>query len=495
MNQRIPYRIAILAMGGQGGGVLTNWLVALAENNDYVAQASSVPGVAQRTGATLYYVEIIKKEGDKKPVLSLMPFEEEVDLVVAAELMEGARALQRGLITPDKTTTIISSHRVFSVAEKISKTDGAVDSQKLIEPVQKSSKKSIFFDMNEIAESNKGVISAALFGAIAGSNVLPFPKEQYESIIEQGGKAVETNLKIFNLGYDLANAQAQSLPVLSRKIANAEINPSITQKITHLNSDVQSIIAHGYNLCLEYQNKKYAEKYMDYLKDYLNKDNDNKEYEYFLLEFARYLALFMCYEDLIRVAQLKVSKQRSDEIINSFQAQNKVFFVEDYFHPRYQEIADILPNSSGNWLMNSPKIAKYIDSIFGGKKKLSVNKLSGFFQLKIVSSLRFMRPSSYRFNKEQQAMNKWFEQVNFLLEQDVNLARYFVTARRIIKGYSGTYERSVQMYALFDELIDNYIKDEENKPNLQATKLADIVELALNQEKNEVKSKLKEIYG
>ena len=53
-----PIKIAILAMGGEGGGVLADWIVNLGEENGYFAQTTSVPGVAQRTGATIYYVEL-----------------------------------------------------------------------------------------------------------------------------------------------------------------------------------------------------------------------------------------------------------------------------------------------------------------------------------------------------------------------------------------------------------------------------------------------------
>ena len=56
-----PITIAILAMGGEGGGVLAEWIVDLAEHGGYVAQMTSVPGVAQRTGATNYYVELFPK--------------------------------------------------------------------------------------------------------------------------------------------------------------------------------------------------------------------------------------------------------------------------------------------------------------------------------------------------------------------------------------------------------------------------------------------------
>ena len=59
IDQTKPLCIAVLAMGGQGGGVLVDWIVALAESEGWIAQSTSVPGVAQRTGATIYYVEMI----------------------------------------------------------------------------------------------------------------------------------------------------------------------------------------------------------------------------------------------------------------------------------------------------------------------------------------------------------------------------------------------------------------------------------------------------
>ena len=108
-------RIAILAMGGEGGGVLANWLVDLGEHNGYIAQLTSVPGVAQRTGATIYYLELFPASAAKNgraPVLALMPVPGDVDIVIASELMEAGRAIQRGIVTPDRTTLIASTNRV-----------------------------------------------------------------------------------------------------------------------------------------------------------------------------------------------------------------------------------------------------------------------------------------------------------------------------------------------------------------------------------------------
>ena len=108
-----PITIAVLALGGEGGGVLADWIVDVAEHGGYLAQATSVPGVAQRTGATVYYLELFPKNAaqaaGRAPVLALMPMPGDVDVVLASELMEAARALERGFVTPDRTLLIAST--------------------------------------------------------------------------------------------------------------------------------------------------------------------------------------------------------------------------------------------------------------------------------------------------------------------------------------------------------------------------------------------------
>src|SRR5262249_22900275 len=122
-----PITIAILAMGGEGGGVLADWLVDVAEHGAHLAQVTSVPGVAQRTGATVYYLELFAdkdaKAAGRDPVLALMPVPGDIDLVVASELMEAGRAIERGLVTPERTTLIASTHRVYPMPEKIALPD------------------------------------------------------------------------------------------------------------------------------------------------------------------------------------------------------------------------------------------------------------------------------------------------------------------------------------------------------------------------------------
>ncbi|TIT71553.1 MAG: hypothetical protein E5W56_21715, partial [Mesorhizobium sp.] len=95
----------------------------------YIAQSTSVAGVAQRTGATIYYIEMARDTG-RLPVFALSPSQGDVDILIAAELMEAGRAIIRGFVTPERTTLIASSHRIAAVSEKIEPGDGRASSEK-----------------------------------------------------------------------------------------------------------------------------------------------------------------------------------------------------------------------------------------------------------------------------------------------------------------------------------------------------------------------------
>ncbi|MGH8798460.1 MAG: indolepyruvate oxidoreductase subunit beta family protein, partial [Caldimonas sp.] len=67
-----PVTILVCALGGEGGGVLAEWLVDAATRCGHSVQSTSIPGVAQRTGATTYYIEVFPRPdaelGGRRPV-------------------------------------------------------------------------------------------------------------------------------------------------------------------------------------------------------------------------------------------------------------------------------------------------------------------------------------------------------------------------------------------------------------------------------------------
>ncbi|MBL8675031.1 MAG: 2-oxoacid:acceptor oxidoreductase family protein, partial [Rhodospirillales bacterium] len=215
-------RVAILiaAMGGEGGGVLTDWIVAAATGAGFVVQSTSIPGVAQRTGATTYYVEIVPPDAARRrnarPVLALNPALGEVDVMMATELMEAARAAANGWMSPDRTTLIASTHRVFAMSERLAMGDGRFDTGQLLRAVKEFSHDRVLFDMEQAAEESGGVLNAVLLGALAGTGRTPVPVEAFEAAVKAGGKAVAANLAGFRFG--LAHARGD-LEELAREAA------------------------------------------------------------------------------------------------------------------------------------------------------------------------------------------------------------------------------------------------------------------------------------
>src|SRR5688572_25233809 len=166
-----PITLLIAALGGEGGGVMADWLMEAATQCGFPAQATSIPGVAQRTGATTYYLEVFPFKRDeldgKEPVLSLTPSPGNVDVMVASELVEAGRAMLNGFVSPQRTTLIASTHRIYATVEKMQMADGRFDSERVLEAARELAKRAVLFDMRKLAQESGTVINAMRFGAMA----------------------------------------------------------------------------------------------------------------------------------------------------------------------------------------------------------------------------------------------------------------------------------------------------------------------------------------
>ncbi|MGB9242870.1 MAG: indolepyruvate oxidoreductase subunit beta family protein, partial [Candidatus Acidiferrales bacterium] len=358
LHKRTPkaITIAILAMGGEGGGVLADWIVDLAECSGYRAQTTSVPGVAQRTGSTIYYLEIFPEEevqaACKEPILALMPVPGEVDIVLASELMEAGRAIQRGLVTPDRTTLIASTNRVYSMTEKTAITDGRVDSAKVIEASNTAAKTFIHGDFARIAEDTRSVISASLFGALAATGALPFRREQFEDAIRKGGVGVESSLAAFDAGFRAATDRASSA-IGKTEPAKGEVGPRLQPLAAKIESEFPApsheILLAGVERLADYQDVAYAADYLKRLEAIRDTDAKfGRAHSALLSETARYLALWMSYEDAPRVADLKIRRTRFDRVQQDARVDpSQMLQIKEFLHPRVQEIADMVPAPLG----------------------------------------------------------------------------------------------------------------------------------------------------
>lgn len=450
-----PIAIAILAMGGQGGGVLADWIVSMAEAEGWVAQSTSVPGVAQRTGATIYYVELLRPSAEgRMPVLSLMPTQGDVDIVLAAEFMEAGRSMMRGLVTPEKTTLIASTHRSYAVGEKEVPGDGTGDPQKVADASGIAARKSIVFDMQTLAEKNGSVISSAMFGALAGANVLPFARQAFEDAVRAGGKGVDASLRAFAAAYERAEKGAAD-PVrrkpavtptaLPASAGHPKLDALLARLRAELPESAYAIAFAGLKKVVDWQDPRYGDDYLDRLIALHARDADagGDAHDFaFTQAAAKYLANAMTYDDVVRVADLKTRATRFERVRKEVGAKaEQVVYTTEYMHPRMEEVAGTLPAAIGRWLTAHRGLYEGLDRFVSKGRHVKTGTLFWFAGLYFVSALKPMRRGMLRHEMEMAHIARWLDTAIAVLPVNYELATATLSARRLIKGYSDTHSR------------------------------------------------------
>ena len=449
-----PIKIAVLAMGGEGGGVLADWIVDLAEQAGYIAQTTSVAGVAQRTGATIYYLELFPRAAAEsegaEPVLALIPTPGDVDVLLASELMEAGRAVQRGLVTPDRTTLIASTHRVYAIAEKTAMGDGRTDAAQIEAACAAAARRFVRFDMAALSERHGSVISAVLFGALCGSGVLPFGRQAFEDTIRRGGVGIQASLAAFAEGAARAAGDAAPDPaqaVAAPKPAPAtHPNPQVQALLQRLHSQFapahQAVLAEGLRRLVDYQDPAYAQTYLDRMQALAAHGHDA-----LTAEAARHLALWMSYEDTVRVADLKTRAARFERVRGEVKlGPDQLLQINEFLHPRLQEICETLPAAWGRWLMNSGAPRRLVERFTTQGRVVQTSSLGGFLLLYGLAGLRRFRRSSLRYEQENARIEAWLQAVHATVPADPALALEIVRCQRLVKGYSDTHERGVRHF-------------------------------------------------
>lgn len=467
-----PITIAVLAMGGEGGGVLADWLVALGEAEGYAAQMTSVPGVAQRTGATIYYIELFKPAhaGERRvPVLAMMPAPGEVDVVIASELMEAGRAVQRELVSVERTTLITSTHRVYSMTEKMAMGDGRVDSGQLLRAVHASARRLVAADFAELARQAGTVISAPLFGALAGAAVLPFSRSAFEATIRASGVGVQASLAAFVTAFERTTAgdraaavdQAMSGDPTTMEAATAttrEVNAQ-ADPLARLGKDlrgfarrlaqefpaaVHETLIHGLVRLADYQDTEYASTYLDRLQPLVATAKLEPE---LLEETARHLALWMSYEDTIRVADLKTRSARFERVAREQRLTGaQLLEIREFMHPRVEEFADTLPAGLGRWLLSSHWLRARLAASTRKGRVVATHSMTGFLMLYLIGGLRRWRRGTLRFANEDALIREWLDTIVGLSRTDWQLALEVARLQRLVKGYGDTHARGTRNY-------------------------------------------------
>ncbi|PZR00148.1 MAG: hypothetical protein DI533_05970 [Cereibacter sphaeroides] len=459
-------KLAVMAVGGQGGGVLAGWIEDVARASGYDCQATSVAGVAQRTGATIYYLEMCPA-GQRQPVFSLLPAAGDVDILIAAELMEAGRAIMRGFVTPQRTMLITSSHRVLAVSEKSVPGDGIASSEEALAAARMMSRTMIAADFDAVAVGAGSVISASLLGALAASGALPFPREAFEAAIRAGGKGIEPSLRAFEAGF-VAASESGGQRATSEKSTLKPIGPqrlmtqwqALEARIAAFPRNVAELALPGLRKVVDFQDLAYGRAYLDRIDPILAKDTAANGY-LLTQEAAKYIANAMAYDDVIRVADLKTRSVRFARIRGEMGAtEANLIQVTEFMHPRAEEIAGMLPATLGARVEANPAWMARLDRWFNRGRRLRSDSLRAFLMLHALGGLRGWRLRTLRHRQEVAHVENWLVLAMGYLPASYDLAVEVIRCRRLIKGYSDTHARG---QSKFDRVIEGIALVAERK--------------------------------
>jgi indolepyruvate ferredoxin oxidoreductase beta subunit len=330
------------------------------------------------------------------------------------------------------------------MTEKIAMGDGRADEGTFLRAGGDSARVFIHRDFAAMAEANRSVISATLFGALAGSGTLPFQRQQFEAAIDRSGIAVASSLKAFAAGFDAAGS-SQAITVETAGKATPKPGPALATLATRITSNFpvasHAILFAGIERLADYQDVAYASTYLDQVEAIRSLvQSPDRQDSALLSETARYLALWMSYEDAIRVADLKTRRTRFERVqADARVSTDQVLQINEFLHPRVEEFADILPAGLGAWLLKTGWASRLVNRLTSKGKVLQTTSLWGFLQLYWLAGLRRWRPKMLRFKREQRRIEHWLGQVKDIAQSDYALALEVAECPRLVKGYGDTY--------------------------------------------------------
>jgi indolepyruvate ferredoxin oxidoreductase beta subunit len=243
---------------------------------------------------------------------------------------------------------------------------------------------------------------------------------------------VDANLRGFELGLDLVRKSGPA-PMPRNGVVTGPAAP-VDARVAAFPERLQPIVRQALSRLEDYQDAAYGERYLDLVRPFLQADVEVAAH------VARYLALWMTYEDAIRVADLKTRASRFARIRAEARTPGAVIEVTDYLKPDLDEIYGILPYAlvapfarwaERRWPHGRPTMAQHVRT----------TTVLGFLRVWLLGRLRFLRPISYRAHREREGMTRWLDAVRRSAAWDPALAREVAHAGQLVKGYGDVRRR------------------------------------------------------
>jgi indolepyruvate ferredoxin oxidoreductase beta subunit len=419
---------------------------------------------------------------------------------VSSELLETARQAGNGMLSAERTLVLSSSARTLTTLERMAPGDGRLDDAALRRLVAAFSREHHVLDMAGLARQHGTVVSAVMLGAIAGSGLLPFERRHFEDAVKTGGgseASTRASLKGFASAYEeVAGARTRGAFVaqvlgtggndrenpVAGLVARPEGHPREERSVdpaagspcaaaqqlvtsdTRFPAVLQPLLMLGCDRLSSYQGAGYARRYLDRVAAVLEaeqvqaagrtpppsgaaaegKVQDGSVDSWPITrETARGLAVWMAFDDVIRVAELKSRSARLQRVRSEARAgAQDVLKVYDHFKPGVPEFAALLPAGLARRLQawDARRQARGL-AAWALPLKIGTHTVTGVLALRALGLLKPLRPLGSRWAAEQALIEQWLGAVRDGTRQHAQLGLELARCCRLVKGYGGTHDR------------------------------------------------------
>jgi len=220
---------------------------------------------------------------------------------------------------------------------------------------------------------------------------------------------------------------------------------------------IREIVVHAIPRLVDYQDLAYARRYLELLWPFVAEGAASPAPLELGRSVARYLALWMTYEDAVRVADLKTRASRFARIRASVRAKDAEIVVTDFLKPDLDEIWGVLPDrlvrplarwAERRWPHGRPTLGQHVRT----------TTVSGFLRIWLLARLKRWRPISYRAREEHARIARWLEAVRVCAARDAALGAEVARAAQLVKGYGDVRRR---MFALHEEIVAGVLRAAE----------------------------------
>jgi indolepyruvate ferredoxin oxidoreductase beta subunit len=191
---------------------------------------------------------------------------------------------------------------------------------------------------------------------------------------------------------------------------------------------------------IDYQDAAYAGLYLDRLDAVIALEGVDSGRSALTLSVARGLALWMSFEDPIRVADLKIRTARARRVLQEVApTPGQLVQVTEFMKPRVEEICGTLPVWLGERILRS-RARRWLERFAGGRR-IATSSVSGFLQLYWLAGLRRWRRKTLRYSQEQARIGNWLGLIAQAARGNYELAVEIAECQQLVKGYGETHER------------------------------------------------------